>query len=107
MKIPRKISEVDLTLPLAGTEGFDINYIGRIRTQYLFAQHQALVAQTQFADAKAAALMTLVGLIAKAAEAPKLRKATRPTLASKKRRLEGKTRRAGIKAMRGRPARED
>ena len=64
MKIPRKISEVDLTLPLAGTEGLDINYIGRIRTQYLFAQHQALVTQTQFADAKAAALMTLVGLIA-------------------------------------------
>lgn len=64
MKTPRKISEVDLNLPLAGTEGLDINYIGRIRTQYLFAQHQALVTQTQFADAKAAALMTLVGLIA-------------------------------------------
>lgn len=64
MKTQRKISEVDLTLPLAGSEGLDINYIGRIRTQYLFAQHQALVTQTQFADAKAAALMTLVGLIA-------------------------------------------
>jgi ribosome-associated protein len=53
------------------------------------------------------ALDRLVALIAKAAEAPKPRKATRPTLASKKRRLEGKTRRAGVKAMRGKPARDD
>jgi len=53
------------------------------------------------------ALDRLVALIAKAAEPPKPRKKTRPTLASKKRRLEGKTRRAGIKAMRGRPARDD
>lgn len=36
----------------------------RARMQFLVAQHQALIGQTQFADAKAAALMTLIGIIA-------------------------------------------
>lgn len=53
---------------------------------------------------RAEALQRLVELIRKAAEPPPPpRKKTRPTLASKKRRLEGKTRRGGVKAMRGRP----
>ena len=51
------------------------------------------------------ALDRLVGLIARAAEPPPPpRKKTRPTLASKKRRLEGKARRGQVKAMRGRPS---
>lgn len=50
----------------------------------------------------------LVELIRKAAEPPPPpRKKTRPTLASKKRRLESKTRRAVVKAGRGRPAGDD
>ena len=50
------------------------------------------------------ALDRLIELIAKAAEPPPPpRKKTRPTLASKKRRLEGKARRGQVKAMRGRP----
>ncbi len=49
------------------------------------------------------ALARLVGLIARAADAPKPRRKTRPTLASKTRRLEAKSRRGGIKAARGRP----
>jgi ribosome-associated protein len=50
------------------------------------------------------ALDRLIELIAKAAEPPPPpRKKTRPTLASKKRRLEGKSRRGQVKAMRGRP----
>jgi len=60
----RKLNEIDLDLDLAGTEGLDANYISRARTQYLYAQHQAMVTQTQFADAKGAALLTLIGLIA-------------------------------------------
>jgi len=64
MKKPRKLADIDLTLPLEGTEGLDANYVTRTRTQYLYAQHQALVTQTQFADAKAAVLITLVGLVA-------------------------------------------
>lgn len=49
----------------------------------------------------------LLELIATAAVRPKTRKATRPTYASKLRRLDGKSKRAGVKSMRGRPPRED
>ena len=53
---------------------------------------------------KAEALERLVALIREAAKPPPPpRKKTKPTLASKKRRLEGKARRSGIKAMRGKP----
>jgi ribosome-associated protein len=53
---------------------------------------------------KAEALERLLELIRKAAEPPPPpRKKTKPTLASKKRRLEGKARRSGVKAMRGKP----
>jgi len=46
----------------------------------------------------------LIALIAKAAERPTPRRATRPTLASKKRRLDSKAARGRIKAARGKPA---
>ena len=42
----------------------------------------------------------LAGLILKAQETPKPRRATRPTLASKTRRLESKVRRGAVKALR-------
>jgi ribosome-associated protein len=55
-----------------------------------------------------AALDRLLALIRKAAEPPPPpRKRTRPTYASKLRRLEGKTKRSGVKAMRGRPSGDD
>ncbi|MDO9489142.1 MAG: alternative ribosome rescue aminoacyl-tRNA hydrolase ArfB [Sphingomonadaceae bacterium] len=44
----------------------------------------------------------LVELIAKAAEKPKPRRKTKPTKASKERRLEGKSKRSGVKSGRGR-----
>jgi ribosome-associated protein len=47
------------------------------------------------------ALQRLQELVDAAAVAPKVRRATRPTRASKKRRLEGKIRRGRIKALRG------
>jgi ribosome-associated protein len=53
------------------------------------------------------AVERLVALIRQATEVPRRRRATRPTLASKERRLEGKTRRSGIKAGRGRPGSDD
>jgi len=46
----------------------------------------------------------LAELIRQALHKPKPRKKTRPTYASKLKRLEGKTRRGAIKAARGRPA---
>lgn len=48
----------------------------------------------------------LAELIRRAASPPRPRKATRPTLASKKRRLEAKKARAHIKKARARPAEE-
>jgi ribosome-associated protein len=45
----------------------------------------------------------LIALIAKATERPKARHKTRPTKASKERRLDGKSKRSGVKAGRGRP----
>ena len=57
---------------------------------------------------RADALDKLLALIRQAAEPPPPpRKRTRPTFASKQRRLEGKSRRSGIKAGRGRPSRDD
>lgn len=53
------------------------------------------------------ALERLIELIARAAERPKKRIATRPTLGSKRRRLEAKTRRGQVKTLRGRPAGEE
>ena len=52
------------------------------------------------------AVERLVTLLRQAAVAPKRRRATRPTLASKTRRLEGKSRRAVVKSGRGRPSSE-
>ena len=45
----------------------------------------------------------LVDLIRQAAEPPTIRRATRPTLASKRRRLDTKARRASVKGQRGPP----
>ena len=53
------------------------------------------------------ALTRLVELIRAAAVRPTPRRATRPTLGSKVRRLEGKKRRGGIKALRGAKPAED
>ena len=52
------------------------------------------------------AVERLSALIAKATEVPKPRRKTRPTLASKRQRLDSKKRRAAIKSRRGAP-RED
>ena len=54
------------------------------------------------------ALERLLDLIRKAAEPPPPpRKKTKPTYASKLRRLEGKSKRSNVKAMRGRPSGDD
>ena len=50
---------------------------------------------------RAEALRRLQDLVNRVAEAPRVRRPTRPTLASKRRRLEGKSQRAEVKASRG------
>ena len=59
-----KIKDVELNRPLAGSEGVDPNHASRARIQTLLDQHDSIVTQTQFADAKSAALITLIGLLA-------------------------------------------
>ncbi|MGH8764415.1 MAG: alternative ribosome rescue aminoacyl-tRNA hydrolase ArfB [Burkholderiales bacterium] len=51
---------------------------------------------------RAEAIARLNALVSAAAHVPKARRPTRPTKASKKRRLDGKIRRGRIKALRGR-----
>ena len=58
------IEEVEPAQQVAGNEGLDANHASRLRMQFLASQHASLVTQVQFADAKAAALMTLMGLVA-------------------------------------------
>ncbi len=54
---------VDTSLNISGKEGVDINYLSRVRAQYVITQHTTMLHQIQFADAKAAALMALIGLL--------------------------------------------
>jgi ribosome-associated protein len=57
---------------------------------------------------RAEALDRLLALIREAAKPPPpKRRKTKPTYASKLKRLEGKTKRAGVKALRGRPRGDD
>ena len=56
---------------------------------------------------RADAVQRLTALIAKAAIAPVKRRATRPTKASKEKRLEGKARRGSVKTLRSRPGGAD
>ncbi|MHA7601747.1 alternative ribosome rescue aminoacyl-tRNA hydrolase ArfB [Alicycliphilus sp. T452] len=53
------------------------------------------------------ALARLQALVDSVARPPRVRRATRPTRGSQQRRRESKSRRAGIKALRGRPAAMD
>ena len=56
---------------------------------------------------RADALERLLTLIRRAAEKPKPRRPTKPTAASRERRLKGKGERSNIKKLRGRPASDD
>ena len=60
----KTIAAVELMQSAAGHEGVDANHTSRIRVQALLDQNHSLVQQTQFADAKAGGLVTLVGLLA-------------------------------------------
>ncbi|MEM8791271.1 MAG: hypothetical protein AAGE80_06620 [Pseudomonadota bacterium] len=57
------LDHLDFDRSTESREGIDLSHIARLRVQYLTAQSNALITQTQFADAKAAALMTLSGLL--------------------------------------------
>lgn len=48
---------------ITSSEGVDANNTARCRFHYLIAQNNALLAQTQFSDAKSGALLALVGVL--------------------------------------------
>jgi ribosome-associated protein len=83
-------------VPLAGTrmtaEGLLVLFAQEHRSQAL----NRMAARERLAD-----------LLRRAAVRPRRRRATRPSLASRLQRLEGKAKRSGVKAMRGRPGSDD
>lgn len=58
------IEELPLDRDVTSREGISIDQAARVRLAFLLGQNNALVAQTQFADAKAGALLAIIGLIA-------------------------------------------
>ncbi|MEO1292919.1 MAG: Pycsar system effector family protein [Pseudomonadota bacterium] len=70
------LDEMDVSKPLLSTEGVDINDLMRAKIHYLASQNAKLTQQFQFSDAKAATLLTLMGVIA--ANAPVSRSAVAP-----------------------------
>jgi ribosome-associated protein len=101
-------SAVQLRFDLAGTQVLPLRVKARLRALagrrvlddgsllILARNHRTQEANRREAEGRLAAL------IEEALVEPKLRRATRPTLASKRRRIEGKLRRSGTKAQRGR-----
>ncbi|HVC31364.1 MAG TPA: alternative ribosome rescue aminoacyl-tRNA hydrolase ArfB [Steroidobacteraceae bacterium] len=101
-------SAAQLRFDLAGTESLDPAVKGRLRS---LAGHRVsdagtliIVARNQRTQEgnRRDALERLVALVRRALVAPKSRKATRPTRASRERRLEGKTHRRSTKQLRRR-----
>ena len=100
-------SAVQLRFDLAGTQVLPLRVKARLRALagrrviddgsllILARNHRTQEANRREAEGRLAAL------IEEALVEPKVRRATRPTLASKKRRIEGKVRRSGTKAKRG------
>lgn len=58
------VEEVAPDRDIASREGLSTDQLTRSRLSYLIAQNNSLVQQTQFADAKAGALLAVVGLVA-------------------------------------------
>ncbi|WP_340107493.1 hypothetical protein [Pikeienuella sp. HZG-20] len=62
--IDRPLEDVPLDRDITSREGISIDQAARVRLAFLLGQNQAMVAQTQFADAKAGALLAIIGLLA-------------------------------------------
>jgi ribosome-associated protein len=100
-------SAVQLRFDLAGTQVLPFRVKARLRALagrrvlddgsllILARNHRTQEANRREAEGRLAAL------IEEALVEPKIRRATRPTLASKKRRIEGKVHRSGTKSQRG------
>lgn len=100
---------VELRFDAAATRAFGPALLERLRTlagRRMTGEGVIVIEAQRFRSRernRADALDRLVALIREAAVVPKIRRATRPTLASKTRRLEGKSVRSRVKAGRSRP----
>lgn len=59
-----RIEDLALDRDISSHEGISIDHTARVRLAYLLGQNNAMVAQIQFADAKAGALLAIIGLLA-------------------------------------------
>ncbi|SMP76845.1 ribosome-associated protein [Neorhodopirellula lusitana] len=106
-------SKVTLRWKPESQDGFDDAWRRRFESRYAtrITKDGELVLHSEktrdqirnLADARA----RLVSMLLECRIPPKARKATRPTLGSKKRRIEGKKRQSQKKRMRGAPGRDD
>ena len=60
----QKIDEMALDVDIGSREGISLNYVTRDRMAFALGQNQTMITQTQFADAKAGAMLAFLGLIA-------------------------------------------
>ncbi len=58
------IEALDPNLDISSHEGLSTDQMTRARLSYLIAQNNSLIQQVQFADAKAGALLAVIGLVA-------------------------------------------
>jgi len=106
-------SAVQLRFDLAGTRSLEPAVKARLKTlagRRVTADGSLIViARTQRTQEgnRREALQRLRELVLRALVVPKVRRATRPTRASRERRLEGKTRRHATKRLRGKVGWED
>lgn len=80
--------------------------LGR-RSQYITGDGVVVIKAQRYRSLeqnRADALARLQELLAAAGRVPKPRRATKPTRASQQRRMDSKTKRGGIKALRGKPS---
>ncbi len=59
-----RLDGMPLDVDISSREGISLDYIARVRIAFLLGQNGAMVTQTQFADAKAGALLAFIGLLA-------------------------------------------
>jgi ribosome-associated protein len=106
-------SAVQLRFDLAGTRSLEPAVKARLRTlagrRVTADGWLIIIARTQRTQEgnRREALQRLRELVQRALVVPKVRRATRPTRASRERRLEGKTRRHATKRLRGKVGWED
>ena len=59
-----QLEDLTFETDITSAENVSLDYMARIRMDFLLGQNQTMITQTQFADAKAGAMLAFLGLIA-------------------------------------------